>query len=47
MEIDLRLARADFGDDYVPIEPTAKLKSQLQLYTKLNPLISVSVVIVN
>lgn len=36
MEVDLRLARADFGEDYVPVEPSYKLKSQLCLNAPLS-----------
>lgn len=42
MEVDMRLAQADFGDDYIPTEPAARLKSQLQLYTKLSPQLQVN-----
>lgn len=41
MEVDLRLARADFGADYTPTEASAKLKTELQLQTKLEPHITV------
>ncbi|EFA06539.1 putative ribosome-binding factor A, mitochondrial [Tribolium castaneum] len=34
-ELDIRLAKADFGDDHVPTEMAAKLKSQLELFTSL------------
>lgn len=36
-EIDSRLAKADFGEDFVPSEPLIKLKTHLELHTKLDP----------
>ncbi|KAJ3650098.1 hypothetical protein Zmor_021806 [Zophobas morio] len=35
IELDSRLAKADFGEDHVPIEMTTKLKTQLELFTHL------------
>lgn len=31
MEVDLRLAKADFGEDHVPIEPSYLFKSVLSV----------------
>lgn len=43
MEVNLRLSKADFGEDYVPTESTVKLKTELQLLTKLEPHIKVKI----
>ncbi|GLV40129.1 uncharacterized protein CBL_03723 [Carabus blaptoides fortunei] len=35
IEVDIRLAKADFGDDYVPVEPSYKFRSNFYLNTTL------------
>lgn len=35
LEVDLKLATADFGEDFVPAGPTVKLKAKLELYSSL------------
>lgn len=35
IEVDIRLAKADFGDDYVPVEPSYKFRSDFYLNTTL------------
>lgn len=37
IELEKRLEKADFGDDYVCPDPVAKLKNQLELNIALDP----------
>lgn len=34
-EVDIQLAKADFGEDYVPVNPSYRLKSEFSLTSKL------------
>lgn len=42
MEIEKRFTKADFGEDYVPIDPISKLKSELEIWAPLEDNIKVS-----
>lgn len=44
-EIDIRLAKADFGEDHVPVNLVSKLKSELELSSPLEPHIRVRIVL--
>lgn len=35
MEVDLCLAKADFGEDYIPMDSSYKLKSELSISIQL------------
>ncbi|KAK5648959.1 hypothetical protein RI129_003851 [Pyrocoelia pectoralis] len=41
--VDKLLAKADYGDDYVPVDLTAKVKTELQLNTTLDPYIKLKI----
>lgn len=41
LDLNKRLEQADFGEDYVPIDPVSKLKSELQLSVSLDELTKV------
>lgn len=36
VEVEIRLAKADFGEDYFPVKPSRKLKSDFHLTTSLS-----------
>jgi hypothetical protein len=35
VEVESRLAKADFGEDHIPTEMATKLKSQMELFAPL------------
>lgn len=44
VDLDRRLAMADYGEDYIPTDLGHLLKSEFSLNTKLSPDVKVSIV---